>query len=372
MAHDSRETSESMNDSSAEEFLRHMFSDGESLGSELATETQQFHAIQNTKFPHPQYTRVIAVANQKGGVGKTTTVVNLAAAYAEKGFNVLVLDMDPQGNASTALGIPHDDPSQPSMYNALEGEIPLADAVQQCPMFPTLDVVPSNINLSGAELELAGYDDGTVRVQFLRNALAEYLKTCGKRYEYVFIDCGPSLGLLVLNCLCAAEEVLIPIQAEYYALEGLKMLLQSIQNVQQMFNPQLVISMMLVTMFDRRTVLSREVYSQIEQYYPTVLLKTIIPRGVRVSEAPSHDQTVITYNPQSSGAIAYREAALEIAMRGNAHPVTARPHQPAGNTGNASQGVAGSDSGAGAEAGAAGSDNSGSETGSGATLHEAE
>lgn len=304
----------------ASSVLQRIFGSDGSLGSELLNESDRYAAVKSAKFPKPAYTRVIACANQKGGVGKTTTTVNLAAAFAEAGMRVLVIDMDPQGNASTALGIEHPSGS-PSVYDVLEQRRTIAQVVRPCPQFPTLDVVPSSIDLSGAELEIAGLDD---RVDLLKNALAEYLKNSGKKYEYVFIDCAPSLGLLVLNALRAVEEALIPIQAEYYALEGLGQLLKTIQLVQMSFNPSLRVSTMLVTMYDRRTSLSREVYEEIKEHYPDLVLKTVIPRAVRISEAPSHAQPIISYDPRSVGAIAYREAALELAQRGARRSAAAR------------------------------------------------
>lgn len=315
----SRETSDSGTNSNqvstVDDILRRIFGTGKGsqVGEELLSESTRYDHVMKAEFPTPSYTRVIAVANQKGGVGKTTTAVNLAAAFAERGAKVLVLDMDPQGNASTGLGIRHPEGST-SIYDVLEGRATMKQTVHQSPIYPNMDVVPSTIDLSGAELEIASLQD---RVGLLRQALATYLKEAGKRYEYIFIDCAPSLGLLVLNALDAAEEVLIPIQAEYYALEGLGQLINTIQLVKQNFNPSLYVSMMLVTMFDRRTALSHEVYQQVHQHYPDIVLRTVIPRAVRVSEAPSHAEPVISYSPRSAGAVAYREAALEIALRGN-------------------------------------------------------
>jgi chromosome partitioning protein len=324
----SRETSDTGDNpsvSDVDDILRRIFGDTSTseVGAELLSESTRYDHVMKATFPKPSYTRVIAVANQKGGVGKTTTAVNLAASFAERGANVLVLDMDPQGNASTGLGVSHPEGSL-SIYDVLEGRATMAQAVRTSGIYPSMDVVPSTIDLSGAELEIAALDD---RVNLLRNALAAYLKEAGKRYEYIFIDCAPSLGLLVLNSLNAAEEVLIPIQAEYYALEGLGQLINTIQLVQQNFNPSLTVSMMLVTMFDRRTSLSREVYEQVRQHYPDILLKTVIPRAVRVSEAPSHAEPAISYSPRSAGAVAYREAALEIALRGNVHRNTGSGEQ---------------------------------------------
>ncbi|MCI1935291.1 MAG: AAA family ATPase [Bifidobacteriaceae bacterium] len=315
MASVSRETSSTPSESieSANEVLRRIFGDSNSsLGADLFDESERMQKVSSVKFPRPRRTRIIAVANQKGGVGKTTTAVNLSSAFAEAGMKVLVLDMDPQGNASTALGIEHSGDT-PSVYDVIEGRQGIEEVIQVCPDFKTLDVVPSNIDLSGAELEISTLPN---RTDLLKNALDEYLSTTRKKYDYIFIDCAPSLGLLVLNALKVAEEVLIPIQAEYYALEGLGQLLKTIQLVQSSFNPDLEISMMLVTMYDRRTSLSREVYEEVQRHYPSILLKATIPRAVRISEAPSFAQSIIAYDGKSSGAIAYREAALEIARRG--------------------------------------------------------
>ncbi|WP_338023130.1 ParA family protein [Bifidobacterium miconis] len=282
-----------------------------SVGMQIAQEKQRYAAIEAQRFPKPKETRIIAVANQKGGVGKTTTAVNIAAALAKGGANVLVIDMDPQGNASTALGIEHNS-GMDSVYDVLEGRRTIADVKQVCPDFPTLDVVPASIDLSGAELEIA---DSPNRNNLMRDALAKYLAETDKHYDYVFVDCPPSLGLLVINAMCAVNEMLIPIQAEYYALEGLGQLINTIGLVQKHFNPTLLVSTMLVTMYDRRTLLSREVYSEVKNHYPSIVLDTTIPRTVKISEAPSFGQTVIAYDKASMGATAYREAALEMARR---------------------------------------------------------
>ncbi|MCH9275372.1 ParA family protein [Bifidobacterium amazonense] len=278
---------------------------------QIAQEKQRYAAIEAQVFPKPKETRIIAVANQKGGVGKTTTAVNIAAALAKGGANVLVIDMDPQGNASTALGIEHNS-GMDSVYDVLEGRRTIADVKQVCPDFPTLDVVPASIDLSGAELEIA---DSPNRNNLMRDALTKYLAEADKHYDYVFVDCPPSLGLLVINAMCAVNEMLIPIQAEYYALEGLGQLINTIGLVQKHFNPTLLVSTMLVTMYDRRTLLSREVYAEVKNHYPSIVLDTTIPRTVKISEAPSFGQTVIAYDKSSMGATAYREAALEMARR---------------------------------------------------------
>lgn len=297
---------------SASETLHRIFDGhGSVLGSQMADESSRYDVLKKTDFPKPQRTRRIAVANQKGGVGKTTSTVNTAAALANKGAQVLVIDMDPQGNASTALGVSHAS-GEPSVYDVIEGRSDLGDVITVCPDFPTLDVVPASIDLSGAELEVADLPN---RNTLLKEALDLYLRQSDKHYDYVFIDCPPSLGLLVINAMCAVTEMLIPIQAEYYALEGLGQLINTIGLVQEHFNPVLLVSTMLVTMFDRRTLLSREVYNEVKGHYPSIVLNTTIPRSVKISEAPSFSQSVIAYDPRGIGAISYGEAALEIAQR---------------------------------------------------------
>ncbi|MBT1169816.1 MULTISPECIES: ParA family protein [Bifidobacterium] len=294
----------------ASETLHRIFDgQGSVLGNQIADESSRYEALKQAVFPKPAKTRRIAVANQKGGVGKTTSTVNVAAALANKGAQVLVIDMDPQGNASTALGVPHASGDK-SVYDVIEGRAGLGDVLTVCPDFATLDVVPASIDLSGAELEVADLPN---RNTLLKEALDLYLRQSEKHYDYVFIDCPPSLGLLVINAMCAVTEMLIPIQAEYYALEGLGQLINTIGLVQTHFNPVLLVSTMLVTMFDRRTLLSREVYGEVKGHYPSIVLNTTIPRSVKISEAPSFSQSVIAYDPRGIGAIAYGEAALEIA-----------------------------------------------------------
>lgn len=262
----------------------------------------------------PRETRIITVANQKGGVGKTTTSVNLAAALAYEGLRVLVVDNDPQGNASTALGIPHQS-GTPSTYDVLINGTPLADVIQPCPDIEGLLCAPATIDLSGAEIELVTMAN---RERRLHSAILDYLGSLSEeeKIHYVFIDCPPSLGLLTVNAFSAAKEVLIPIQCEYYALEGLSQLLGNIELIQSHLNPELHVSTILLTMFDKRTNLAREVSQEVRNHFPEQTLDAAIPRSVRISEAPSYGQTVLTYDPSSAGSLAYREAAHEIARRG--------------------------------------------------------
>lgn len=266
------------------------------------------------QYRKPQQTRVFVVANQKGGVGKTTTSVNLAAAMAARGLNVLLIDLDPQGNASTATAIPHGS-GTPGTYEVLLDELPIEDAIQESPDVPRLRVVPATIDLAGAEIELVTVER---RERRLRDAIDRYLGGPGSDIDYVFVDCPPSLGLLTVNAMVAAREVLIPIQCEYYALEGLSQLVNSIELVQQHLNTDLDLSTILLTMHDSRTNLSQSVAEEVRGHFGDRVLATVIPRSVRISEAPGYQQTIITYQPNSTGALSYLEAAREITERGAA------------------------------------------------------
>ena len=257
-------------------------------------------------------TRIITVSNQKGGVGKTTTAVNIAAALAVKGMRVLVVDLDPQGNASTALGVEHHN-GVPGSYEVLVDDESVADLVQQSPEHPNLLCLPASINLAGAEIDMVSVPD---REKVLARALAEYAQQAQPRIDFVFIDSPPSLGLLTINALVAASEVLVPIQCEYYALEGVTQLIANIDRVKTALNPALQVSSILLTMFDNRTNLSTDVANEVRKYFPKETLGATIPRSVRLSEAPSFGQTAITFDPKNSGSLAYQEAAIELAQRG--------------------------------------------------------
>jgi len=273
---------------------------------------------QRVAMPRPAATRVVVVANQKGGVGKTTSTVNVAAALSQLGQRVLVVDLDPQGNASTALGVEHHR-GVPSVYDALVDGVPLPDVTVPVPDLDNLWAVPATIDLAGAEIELVSL---VARENRLTKALATHpgIGTAAEagedRLDYVFIDCPPSLGLLTLNALVAGAEVMIPIQAEYYALEGLGQLMATVEMVRAHLNPRLRVSSILITMYDARTRLAAGVAEDVRAHFADQVLKTAIPRSVRVSEAPSYGQTVMTYDPGSSGALSYLEAAREMAGKG--------------------------------------------------------
>lgn len=257
-------------------------------------------------------TRIITVANQKGGVGKTTTAVNIGAALAMGGLKVLLIDLDPQGNASTAFNVAHDE-AVPGTYELLVEGATIAAVRQRAEGYPYLDVLPAGVDLAGAEIDLVELE----RREFkLRDAITTMIERENEKYDYIIIDCPPSLGLLTLNALIAANELLIPIQCEYYALEGLTQLIKIISLVTENTNPQLHIGAILLTMFDGRTRLAHDVANTVRSHFPNEVLTTVIPRAVRVSEAPSYGQSVLTYDMSSPGALAYLSAARELHEKG--------------------------------------------------------
>lgn len=267
------------------------------------------------QLPRPEKPRLITVANQKGGVGKTTSAVNLAAGLASCGMKVLVIDLDPQGNASTALGVEHR-AGTISSYEVLIGRASAKDAMQKSPHHPNLMCIPATIDLAGAEIELVSM----VRREY---RLYDQLKggVLGEReFDFVFIDCPPSLGLLTINAMTFVDEVMIPIQCEYYALEGVGQLLSNIAMIREHLNPGLHISAILLTMFDARTNLAEQVAAEVRDHFGDVTLRTVIPRSVRVSEAPGYGMPVLAYDASCTGARAYASAAEELATRGDYGP----------------------------------------------------
>ncbi|APU18048.1 MULTISPECIES: ParA family protein [Actinoalloteichus] len=279
------------------------------IAEEAERATKVLHPSET--LPRPSRRRILTVANQKGGVGKTTSTVNLAAGLALRGLKVLVIDLDPQGNASTALGVDHRS-GTPSVYEVLLGEISIGDAAAVSTQSDNLVCVPATIDLAGSEIELVSMASRESR---LKEALSpEALDQL--EADYVFIDCPPSLGLLTLNALVAAPEVLIPIQCEYYALEGLGQLLNNIDLVRAHLNPSLWVSTILLTMYDGRTKLADQVSAEVRKHFGDLVLRTVIPRSVKVSEAPGFGQTVLTYDPGSRGAMSYLDAAREMAVKG--------------------------------------------------------
>jgi chromosome partitioning protein len=267
-------------------------------------------AVSRETLPRPRAPRLFVVANQKGGVGKTTTAVNIAAALANGGLSVLLIDIDPQGNASTALGVDHREGIRGTYEVLLDGD-DIAWHVVDSPEAPGLKVLPATIDLAAAELELVSVIG---RERRLADPLNKYMSD--HAVDYVLVDCPPSLGLLTLNALVAATEILIPIQCEYYALEGVSQLMRTIDLVTANLNDDLALTTVILTMYDARTRLSAQVADEVRRHFPYQTLETVVPRSVRIAEAPSYGQTVMTYNSQSAGALAYQAIAGEIARRG--------------------------------------------------------
>jgi chromosome partitioning protein len=263
-------------------------------------------------FAKPKTTRIITIVNQKGGVGKTTSAVNLAAAMGLAGLNVLVIDLDPQGNASTAFGIDHYEDASGSFDVLLDGAS-IAEMISPAQGFDSLWVLPATLDLAGADIELITSVPELERPFLLKVALTQFL--ADHEMDYVFIDCPPSLGLLTINALAAVQEVLIPIQCEFYALEGVQQLLRTIEFVKERLNPELDVSTILLTMYNPSTNLSTSVVEEVRGYFGSKVLDTVIPRSTYVAEAPSFGQSVMTYDPGSTGAVAYLAAAREITDR---------------------------------------------------------
>ena len=255
----------------------------------------------------PGVARIVAIANQKGGVGKSTTAVSLGAALAELGYRILVVDLDPQGNASTGMGIRHEARGV-TVYDVVLSEAPVESAIVSTSV-KYLDAVPSTIDLAGAEIELVSQFSRETRLKKALGPLGE------GRYDFIFLDCPPSLGLLTINALTAAEELIVPIQCEYYALEGLGQLLRNVNLVQQNINPELRLTGIVMTMFDPRTKLSEQVVEEVRRFFGEVVYDVVIPRTVRLSEAPGFGQPITVYDPRSKGAECYRELAQEVAAR---------------------------------------------------------
>jgi len=279
------------------------------IGAEAERAVRLLHAAAKGGLPRPARQRVFTIANQKGGVGKTTTAVNVAAALALQGLRVLVIDLDPYGNVCFSCCGDHRE-GTPSSYEVLIGEIPVEAALKSSPHSERLFCVPATIDLAGAEIELVSM---VAREGRLRTALSGLHK---HDFDYVFIDCPPSLGLLTINALVAAPEVLIPIQCEYYALEGVGQLLRNIEMVKAHLNPALDVTTVILTMYDGRTKLADQVAADVRAHFGDKVLRTVIPRSVKVSEAPGYGMTILDYDRGSRGAMSYLDASRELAERG--------------------------------------------------------
>lgn len=251
---------------------------------------------------------IVAVANQKGGVGKTTTAVNLSVCLAQRGKRILLIDLDPQGNASSALGVENED--ETSLYNSLISEEPISNSIIET-RFPTLSIVPANMDLAGAEIEVARMDRHLTRLREVMVSLK-----ASDRFDTVFMDCPPSLGILMTNALAACDEILVPLQCEYFALEGLSKIVRVVEQIKESgANPDLAIGGILMTMYDSRTNLSQQVVEEVRKHFGSIVYQTLIPRSIRLGEAPSFGKAIIEYDPKSPGAIAYESLAVEYLQR---------------------------------------------------------
>jgi chromosome partitioning protein len=279
------------------------------MTSDAASTEESSPVPSPTDFGQPHYTtgralpRVIAVANQKGGVGKTTTAVNLGASLADLGYRTLVVDLDPQGNASTGLGINNRELAS-SIYDVLLNETPMEDTIEPTSL-KNLFVAPANLDLAGAEIELVTAFSREMRLKRAIDSVRD-------DYDFVLIDCPPSLGLLTINAFSAATEVMVPIQCEYYALEGLGQLIRNVELVRKSLNPGLEITTLILTMYDARTRLADQVVDEVQAHFGNKVCRQIVPRNVRLSEAPSYGQPIIVFDPLSRGAKAYQALALEV------------------------------------------------------------
>ena len=292
---------------SATETIKRIFEGSTSpVGAQIADESTRYKALEHAVCPKPAQTRLIAVANQKGGVGKTTSAVNLSAALARFGCKVLLIDMDPQGNMTSGLGIDKDEVEK-NIYDLMIGQAGV-DEVLQKEAIENLDVIPTSIDLSAAEIELIGVDD---KEFIIRNAV----QPIKDDYDYIIIDCPPSLSMLTINAMTTADSVLVPIQCEYYALEGLSQLIHTVELVKERLNPVLEIEGVVFTMYDARTNLSLQVVENVKENLQQNIYKTIIPRNIRLAEAPSYGMPINLYDPKSTGASAYQRLADEVMNR---------------------------------------------------------